>query len=135
VPESIGTGYRLLVQTDSPEGVVGQTLSASFEITTLSSVPAGTSNTTLFLGVGPNPWTQSTTLRSSPPEAMEARLEISDVRGRLVRALASGRLEAGRHSVDWDGTDAQGAPVAAGAYLYRFSAGTVRASGRLMLVR
>ena len=63
------------------------------------------------------------------------RLEIYDVGGRLVRSLVAGRQSIGLHSAAWDGTDADGDPVASGAYLYRFTAGQVRSSGRLMIIR
>lgn len=46
----------------------------------------------------------------------EVSLAIYDVRGRLVRTLVEGKLEAGRHSVVWDGKDTSGRAVASGIY-------------------
>lgn len=47
------------------------------------------------------------------------RVEIHDVTGRLLRTLVSRSLPPGRHSVDWNGADAQGRPVSGGLYLCR----------------
>jgi flagellar hook assembly protein FlgD len=64
-----------------------------------------------------------------------ARLEIFDLRGRLVRVLVDEVLSAGRYEVMWDGTDSSGRAMASGVYLSRFEADGHVAQGRLSLVQ
>ena len=51
--------------------------------------------------------------------AGEAAVEIFDIAGRRLRAVARGTYEAGYHLVTWDGRDEHGRPVANGVYLIR----------------
>jgi flagellar hook assembly protein FlgD len=46
-------------------------------------------------------------------------ISVYDVRGTLVRKIWSGGLEPGFHSVEWDGTNNLGSPVASGVYFYQ----------------
>lgn len=62
----------------------------------------------------PNPFNPSTSIRFALPEAMSVRVEVYDVIGRLVTTLASGRFEAGTHTVNWDAGRSS-----SGVYLYR----------------
>lgn len=71
----------------------------------------------------PNPFGASTSLRFGLARAGAARVDLFDVQGRRVRALFDGALDAGDHALTWDGRDDRGAPVAAGVYLARLSAG------------
>ncbi len=90
-----------------------------------------------LLGNAPNPFNPSTTIAFSLPEggAVAHHLDVYDARGRLVRRLSDGVLAAGRHEVVWDGRDDQGAPAAAGVYLYRLAYGDERLAGKMVLVK
>lgn len=84
----------------------------------------------------PNPSSHGAVFEFEIPVAVEVRLEIFDVRGRLVRTLAGGRvLEPGRYTVRWDGTSEQGLLTAAGRYWYRMRAGHFRSTGVMTLLR
>jgi hypothetical protein len=67
----------------------------------------------------PNPFNPSTRLRFELPTDGRARLEVFDVRGRLVRTLVDAELPAGPHSIEWDGTATDGAHAASGIYWSR----------------
>jgi hypothetical protein len=67
----------------------------------------------------PNPFNPSTRISLDLPAAGSARLEVFDARGRLVRGLIDGRLEAGSHVVLWNGKRQDGEPVSSGVYFYR----------------
>jgi Ca-activated chloride channel family protein len=67
----------------------------------------------------PNPFNPATTIRFDLPEPGSVTIRVYDLRGRLVRVLFSGERSAGSYSVRWDGTDLDGAEVAAGIYLCR----------------
>ncbi|NBC17377.1 MAG: T9SS type A sorting domain-containing protein, partial [Bacteroidetes bacterium] len=83
----------------------------------------------------PNPFNPQTTIRYTLAQPGAVTLRIYDVRGRLVRTLADARRPAGTYAVRWDGRDAQGQPVASGAYVYQLRAGTQQRTRQLVLVR
>jgi serine protease AprX len=110
-------------------------MSRSFTIEGVASGVVESPTRTTFLGASPNPMTASTTLRYSLAHEGPASLEIYDVGGRLVRRLVTGEEAAGSHEVVWRATDMTERKVPSGIYMYVFRAGSVRASGRLMLIQ
>ena len=72
--------------------------------------------------VYPNPFNPSTRITLDLPRAGDAQVEIYDVKGRLIRRLHDGRLNAGSHFFDWDGTGSGGTVVASGTYFARITA-------------
>jgi hypothetical protein len=70
----------------------------------------------------PNPFNPSTTIRFALPEKSVVSLAIFDMRGGLVRELASQQFyEQGWKELSWDGNNAAGQPVASGMYYYRLN--------------
>jgi len=67
----------------------------------------------------PNPFNPSTTIKFALPEAGSVTLKVYSETGQLVRALAEGEMNMGRHAINWDGRNQLGAPAASGIYLYR----------------
>ena len=70
--------------------------------------PVGDSNLPRNLAIAavvPNPFNPKTTLSYDVPRASHVELTVYRLRGRLVRKLVSGSVEAGRHTVVWDGRD------------------------------
>jgi flagellar hook assembly protein FlgD len=61
-------------------------------------------------------------IRYNLPFAGKVSLMIYDVRGRLIKALASGNKTAGEHVVRWDGRDDRGQRIPSGVYFYRLEA-------------
>ncbi len=56
------------------------------------------------------------------PTAQRARVAVYDAGGRLVRTLADGRRDAGRHDLRWDGRGHDGRRVASGVYFVTLDA-------------
>lgn len=83
----------------------------------------------------PNPFRQETAIIFAMPRADDIALRVYDTAGRLVRTLAEGRIEAGRHEVSWNGTDAAGKPVSPGVYFYRLTTAAETLTGRMALIR
>lgn len=87
----------------------------------------------------PNPFSSSTTLAYTIPEArttgLPVRLAIYDALGRLVLVLVDGRHYPGTFTVAWDGTASSGASVASGLYLAQLVAGEMRQTVRLIRIR
>ncbi len=85
-----------------------------------------------LLAAAPNPFAGSVTLHFHVAVAGPIAIDVFDVSGRLVRRLASGLVEAGWHSVCWDGTTDQGNPVGAGTYPCRLRSGSGGVTRRLI---
>jgi hypothetical protein len=84
----------------------------------------------------PNPFRSSTTIRYEVPGSVEARLDVYDVSGRLVRMLLHGDpVQPGLHQVTWDGRDEEGRRVATGVYFYRLRAGSFTRTGRMVVIK
>jgi flagellar hook assembly protein FlgD len=83
----------------------------------------------------PNPARGAVSVAFELPAAGRARLELYDVRGRLVRTLVDGARAAGAQVARWDGRDAAGAPAPAGVYFLRLEAAGATRSGRIALLR
>jgi hypothetical protein len=88
----------------------------------------------------PNPFNPRTTIFFDIPgdvrtATVHARLAIFDMRGRLVRVLVEKDLRPGRHTVIWDGREANGGEVPSGIYFYRLKAGKFSETRKMLLVK
>ncbi|MBN2564581.1 MAG: carboxypeptidase regulatory-like domain-containing protein [Candidatus Eisenbacteria bacterium] len=84
----------------------------------------------------PNPFNPRTTVRFDVPSRAAVGLRVYDVSGRLVRTLVNaGAHDPGRFSVEWNGTDERGTPVAAGVYFALLSVGDETVSGKMVLLK
>ena len=68
----------------------------------------------------PNPF-NTTTRIDFRTDGGEISLAVYDITGSLVKTLVDASLEAGSHSVVWDGKDNGGSEVSTGIYFYRLS--------------
>ncbi len=84
----------------------------------------------------PNPFNPATTVVFDVAEpTADFRLDIFDVRGRHLRTLVKGAVEAGRHLERWDGRDDQGGLVSSGVYFVQMRAAGLRWSQKLVLAK
>lgn len=83
----------------------------------------------------PNPFNPTTTIDFDMPVQGNARLEIYNVKGQLVKTLVNSDLSSGRHSYVWNGTDESGAGVSSGIYLYRLSGEGWSQTRKMMLMK
>ncbi|MCX5752329.1 MAG: hypothetical protein NTW97_01650, partial [Candidatus Krumholzibacteria bacterium] len=83
----------------------------------------------------PNPFSSSTNVELSVPEACAASIRIYDVAGRCVRNLLSGPVSRGTRAVAWDGTDGAGRTLAPGVYFALARAGKLRIERKLLLIK
>ncbi len=87
----------------------------------------------------PNPFVpaqgQDTRISFYLPRQVDIRLEIFDVRGRLVWSADKKALPAGEHELLWDGRGRDGLRVPAGVYFYRLSSGDIRLQKRMHILR
>jgi hypothetical protein len=78
----------------------------------------------------PNPFNPATEIQFALPEASDVRLTVYNVLGQTVATLVNGHVEAGDHTVTWDGSAA-----ASGVYLYRLEAGTYSEAKKMLLLK
>jgi hypothetical protein len=83
----------------------------------------------------PNPFNSGTVIEFALPRACDVDLRLYNLAGQEVLRLATGAREVGSYSLLWDGTDAQGRPLASGVYLYRLETGDRTLTRSLLLLR
>ena len=83
----------------------------------------------------PNPGRGAADFILRSPAGGRAVLVVHDLTGRRLATVLDADIEPGVHRVAWSGRDREGRPVAAGLYFYRFTLGTRRSQGMLVLTR
>ena len=90
----------------------------------------------LAVVAAPNPFNPSTTLHLHLPMHSVVELTIYNIAGQVVRTLVDdAELDAGYHTIDWDGRNQQGQAVTSGVYLYRLRAGSKTLVSKLLLLQ
>lgn len=90
----------------------------------------GESPTVTLVGNYPNPFNPTTEISFSLPSASHVKLEVFNVMGQKVATVVDKHLEAGDHSVTWDGSQ-----VASGVYFYRLDAGDFSTTRKMILLK
>jgi predicted outer membrane repeat protein len=99
-------------------------------------VGATSAGARLVLGAPrPNPAHGAARIAFEIPARQDVRLRVFDVSGRVVATLVAGALDAGAHTLTWDGRDTAGHRVSPGVYFYRLEAGARQISRKLVIVR
>ncbi|MBZ0268629.1 CotH kinase family protein, partial [bacterium] len=88
-----------------------------------------------LLPCSPNPFALRTNLGFAIPGEGHVRLDLFDIRGRMIARLVDGTLAAGTHDVTWDGRDGSGVRLASGVYFSRLVFGDRVLTGRITLLR
>jgi len=83
----------------------------------------------------PNPFNPETTISFDMPKAGNARLDIYNVKGQLVKTLFDGTTPYGKTSKVWNGTDNSGNAVTSGVYFYRLSTDNHSETRKMMLMK
>ncbi|MFC1572875.1 agmatine deiminase family protein [Candidatus Eisenbacteria bacterium] len=83
----------------------------------------------------PNPFREHTVVRFVLTQPEDISLNVYDVRGRLVRTLASGWHKAQLHTVPWDGYDGRGRLASGGVYFLGFTSGRAMETQRVLRLR
>ncbi len=83
----------------------------------------------------PNPFNPVTNIRFDVPENSMVSMAIYDLLGHKVRTLINYEMNAGFHSIQWNGTNDHGNPLASGMYIYRINAGEFHAVKKLVFMK
>jgi len=83
----------------------------------------------------PNPFNPSTSIPLALPQRTQVRLAIFNVLGQKVRTLVDGPMEAGYHTLEWNGRDEAGLQAGTGTYFYLLEADSFRQTRKMTLVK
>ncbi len=83
----------------------------------------------------PNPFNPSTAINFTVDTPQTIKLQIVDLRGRLVRTIVNKSYPAGRFSVLWNGLNDNGLRAASGMYVYRLAGEKQIQTRKMLLVR
>ena len=104
-------GYQSALSTDA---VIEHIQTNSNEIL----IPANTE----LIGIYPNPFNPETTISYSLKADSKVSLFIYNIKGQKVRSLVNGHIQAGFHTVTWNGKDENDKNVSSGIYFSIFDA-------------
>jgi len=83
----------------------------------------------------PNPFNPETNISFVLANDMQAKLDIYNIRGQKITTLFSGEMTKGKHTLQWNGVDAQGRKVASGIYFSRLQTPEGSFSQKMMLMK
>jgi hypothetical protein len=83
----------------------------------------------------PNPSHSGTSIEFGLPKESQASLKVYNINGQLVKTLIDEKLDAGRHTCQWDGKDQNGREAGSGIYFYRLSAGDYTSTKKMTVIR
>jgi flagellar hook assembly protein FlgD len=102
--------------------------------------PTGTENPTLPLELSlaqnyPNPFNPQTSISLTISEKGIIELAVFNILGGKIRTLIEGEVDAGEHTVIFDGKNDSGNPVSAGVYFYRLKTQDGALTRKMVLIK
>jgi type IX secretion system substrate protein len=83
----------------------------------------------------PNPFNGTTTIPFELQKDGNVNITIYDVLGRKVKTLINQPYTFGKHTITWEGSDANSNEVSSGIYFYQIKSGEYSKTKRLLLLR
>ncbi|MCX6834959.1 MAG: C25 family cysteine peptidase [candidate division Zixibacteria bacterium] len=83
----------------------------------------------------PNPFNPSTNIAFDLPVHSDVSLRVYNLLGQQIAQLIDGSIEAGFHSLTWNGTTASGEPAGSGVYFYRLESGNATFTKKMILLK
>jgi hypothetical protein len=102
------------VEVDAYSNIVGRTFRGFGVLKIATSSLAGAA--VRLEQNSPNPFNPVTKIRFAVSKASDVSLRVYNVRGELVKTIASGHFEQGMHEATWNGRNAAGQQVSSGVY-------------------
>ncbi len=90
---------------------------------------------TMLGGNYPNPFNPETRIAFSTKENGPVSIDIFNVKGQKVRSLVNENMEAGNHTVVWNGQNDNGKKVASGLFFYRMKSGKYSSTKKMILMK
>ncbi len=88
----------------------------------------------ILLDSYPNPFNSSTTIRCVLPRQEHVRIDLFNLRGKLVTTLYNSAAPAGTTTLTWNGLDHRGQQVSSGLYIVQIKAGEVRKTHKISVI-
>lgn len=88
-----------------------------------------------FLKNYPNPFNPITTISFEIAENGKTEVEIFNVKGQKVKTLIKEQLEAGNHSIVWNGKNDSNNQVASGMYFYKVSVNNSQKISKMIMLK
>ena len=83
----------------------------------------------------PNPFNSGTTIHFAVPHRLQVDLTVYNIQGECVKTLRRGSIDAGPHSVTWNGTNEQGHTVSSGMYVCRMDTETCHKTMKMVFLK
>ena len=83
----------------------------------------------------PNPFNPETIIDYTLPRRSNVTIEIFNILGQKVKTLIDDIKPAGEYQVTWNGTDSNNQKVSTGLYFYRFQAGEIIDTRKMLLLK
>lgn len=83
----------------------------------------------------PNPFNPFTTIQFQVPKASDVKIVVFNMLGQEVKSLFVGQVQAGKYTIEWDGTNNAGAKMSSGSYIYRMTAGDFVDTKEMILLK
>jgi hypothetical protein len=83
----------------------------------------------------PNPVASTTEIRFEVARTSKVSIKVYNAMGQLVSTLKNERMQPGRYSVHWDGTNRSGEKVSSGVYFYKMAAGKFQATHKMLIIK
>lgn len=91
--------------------------------------------TTRITSVYPNPFMQKVAIQYSIKTVQHIRIDIFDLRGRVLKTLVNEKLNAGSYKTFWDGNGITGQKIGTQIYILRFQSGDSSKNIKLYKIR
>jgi outer membrane protein assembly factor BamB len=127
----VGSNELIVTSIDGGVEVAADTISFTVSGTGLSLEPGRV----FRLTVSPNPVVSTASISFELSESGFTSIEIYDLSGRKIYTSVNSELQAGTHSVQWNGMNSNGEAVSAGMYLCRIQSGVKSETTGLCLLR
>ena len=88
-----------------------------------------------FLKNYPNPFNPTTTISFEIAEKGKTEIEIFNVKGQKVKTLLNENLEAGNHSIVWNGKNDEEQHVSSGMYFYKISVNGNQKTNKMLMLK
>ncbi len=71
----------------------------------------------------PNPFNPITQIKFGLPNSQKVQIDVYSLNGKKIKTLLNNNMNAGYHTIIWNGTDSNGGKVSSGVYLYKLRSG------------
>jgi hypothetical protein len=83
----------------------------------------------------PNPVATTTEIRFEVAQTSNVSIKVYNAMGQLVRTLKNERMQPGRYTAHWDGTNSAGQKVSSGVYFYKMEANKFQATNKMLILK